>query len=258
MRLPNLGSSIRQQGDADDCADLFRRGQRHDQICVAQNVLAVVGQVGANDDLIRGVGDHQAEGDQEIAVGKRNFKGFPEGDILFFVLRRSLHALSAVRIGVEQNEYGYDRVAGRDKDPGKLLVAGHAGNVVDQRQGKRGDDHARGNGQHHADVTDGVAVTAVTGHERAESMERLADRCINHCVHQIVCDKCVNNFADIADIRHGKQQNGCNCIGECEPQDPDTGFAVLGMGSVDDCPHCYVGKTVKHAGNQHDHTDRTG
>ena len=81
---------------------------------------------------------------------------------------------------------------------------------------------------------------------RDRSMEWLTDRRINHGVHQIVCDKCVNNFADIADIWHGKQQNGCNCIGECEPQDPDTGFAVLGMGSVDDLSliHIFLGAGV--------------
>ena len=220
--------------------------------------MAVVSQIGADDDLIGRVGDHQAEGDQEIAVGKGNLKGSPERNILLFVLRRSLHALGAGRVSIEQDKYGDDRVARGHQDPRQLLVGDHAGNIVDQREGERGDNHARGDGQHHADVADGVAVAAVAGHQRAERVERLADRGVNHRVHQVIGDKCVDDFTRIAEVRHGEQQYRCHRIREREAQDPDTGLAVFGMRAVDDRTHCNVRKAVEDTGDQHNHTDSAG
>ena len=132
----------------------------------------------------------------------------------------------------------------------------HARDIVDQRQGERGDDHAGGDGQHHADVADGVAVAAVAGHQRAERVERLADRGVDHRVHQVIGDKGIEDLAHVAEIRHGEQQDSCDRIGKREPQDPDTRLAVFGMRAVNDRAHRHIGETVENTGDQHDHTDR--
>ena len=85
-------------------------------------------------------------------------------------------------------------------------------------------------------------------------MERLADCGIYHCVHNVISYKCINNLPHIPHGRHGKQQNGCQCIRDRQSENPDSGLSVFGMGPVNNSSHEHIGKSVKYPGEQHDHT----
>ena len=133
----------------------------------------------------------------------------------------------------------------------------HVSNFIDERQCKCRYNHACRDRKQHADIANGVSLCAVTAHQRSQRMKWLADCRVYNGVHQIVCQKCIDNLARVAKRRHGKQENSCYCVRYCQSQNPDTSLTIFGVRAVNNRTHQDIRESIKNTRQQQNHTNRT-
>ena len=184
---------------------------RHDEVYISEYILAVIGKVRSDNDLICGIKDHQPQSDKEIPVGNSCFKCFHKRNIFLFLFC-CRNTLCTDHISIHKYTDRNDRIAGSYQDPGHLLIAGNIRYDIDQRQCERSNDHTCCDRQYHADVTDHITFTTVTAHQRSQCMEWLADSSVYNRIHDIIGNKSIDDLSHISHWRHGEQKHRCQRI----------------------------------------------
>lgn len=118
-----------------------------------------------------------------------------------------------------------------------------------------GDDHVAEGGHAGTEQVDNGALVGVAGHQRCQRCIREVQCGVNNGGAEVISNENVNALYDRRSGRNGEQQDGCDAVRNHHPENPCTGFAVLGMRAVNQVTDQYVGNTIEETGEQHDGTD---
>ena len=126
---------------------------------------------------------------------------------------------------------------------------------LDNRQGKCNGNQSADRSQRHTNDGKHVAFVRIAGHHRGQGAERHIDCGVANSGAQVICHEDVPELETSRSLRHGKQGNRGDDIGESCPKQPRTRTAPTGTGLADNNAHDDIRASVKETGNQHNKTD---
>ena len=153
----------------------------------------------------------------------------------------------------EQHDDGNDGVEDGNLNP-CLLGVTQTGN---QREGYCGDDHVAEGRHTGTEQVDNGALVGITGHQGSQRCIRKVECGVDNGGAEVIGDENVDALDDRGCGRNGEQQDGCDAVRNHHPENPCTGFAMLGMRAVNQMTDKYVGNTIEETGEQHDGTDHS-